>query len=61
MPVTDDAKAAYESFRRVWQQPTDEQRGAVLNRALRIAKRSRARRRDLQWPTTHQSAPWFKI
>src|SRR5271166_1313687 len=52
--VTDEAKAAYDSFRRVWQQPTDEQRQAVLSRAMRIVTGSKTRRRDhLQWPTTH--------
>ena len=53
LAVTDDAKAAYEGFRRVWRQPTDEQRAAVLNRASRIMVGSRTRRRDLQWATTH--------
>jgi (p)ppGpp synthase/HD superfamily hydrolase len=46
LAVSDEAKAAYDSFRRVWQQPTDEQREAVLSRALRIVTTSRTRRRD---------------
>jgi (p)ppGpp synthase/HD superfamily hydrolase len=53
LAVTDEAKAAYERFRRMWQQPTDEQRRAVLDRALRIATGSNTRRRAFEWPTTH--------
>ena len=36
LTITDEAKAAYGVFRRIWQQPTDEQRRAVSERALRI-------------------------
>lgn len=53
LAVTDEAKAAYEVFRRIWRQPTDEQRHTVINRAVRIATASKTRRRAFQWPTTH--------
>jgi hypothetical protein len=46
LTITDEAKAAYGVFRRIWQQPTDEQRRAVSERALRIATASKTRRRN---------------
>jgi len=53
LTITDEAKAAYEVFRRIWQQPTDEQRSKVLDLALRIATGSKTRRRNFQWPSVH--------
>jgi (p)ppGpp synthase/HD superfamily hydrolase len=53
LTVTDEAKAAYAVFQRIWQQPTDEQRRAVLARALRIATGSKTRRQNFEWPTAH--------
>src|SRR4029077_4675726 len=40
LTLTNEARAAYEVFRRIWQQPPGEQRRTVLDRALRIATAS---------------------
>jgi (p)ppGpp synthase/HD superfamily hydrolase len=53
LTVTDEAKATYEIFRRIWQHPTEEQRRTVFDRASRIATASKTRRRNFQWPTVH--------
>jgi hypothetical protein len=48
--ITDDDRAAFDVFCRVWQFPTDDQRAAVLKWAERIARQSRRpHRRRFQW------------
>jgi hypothetical protein len=42
--ITDDERAAYEAFRRVWSQPTDAERAAVMSWARRLARGDRVLR-----------------
>jgi hypothetical protein len=50
LEITDDDRAAFDAFRRVWQFPTDDERAAVLKWAERIARQSRRpHRRSFQW------------
>jgi hypothetical protein len=50
LEITDNDRAAFDAFRRVWQFPTDDERAAVLKWAKRIAKQSRRPHRGgFQW------------
>jgi hypothetical protein len=50
LEVSDDDRAAFDAFRRVWQFPTGDERATVLKWAERIAKQSRRPyRRGFQW------------
>jgi hypothetical protein len=53
LPVTDKENAAFEAFRRVWSDPTDKERAAVMALAQRISGKNA---RPLHWgePTVLQ-------
>jgi hypothetical protein len=52
--ITDEARTAYEAFRRVWSQPTDAERTAVMTWATRVAGRDD---RAWRWTKPGEAVP----